>query len=1399
MNVFLFAGFRDSSHLRQDTQEIHRHRITSIKFSPGGTRCVSVDEAGLVVFWRCNDPSRPWLPVAHHKTGTPLSFIVFRTGGPSAPAQKPLDGSVPTGPGPIAEAALSCFVGGGEKGQVFLADENACREKYKVGAPISLLEYFRFRDRVVIITANGLLILFTVDHHSDIRNESKMKLATGPNPELLRGCWVAAEAGLLATVCNESIVRFWNIAEDDNYILPLAGQVSDMAINDMAGDKAISIDFHERAKTLAVATKDGKIVLWRLSSTPDVDPSSRPSSPGKTNTPAALQAPDAPGESQWQRTHVVNTGRNMLAHVHFGPGSHMSGKSVAILAVAAQQEREMVENCLSGCVILRETKLASSLRPPLLALQLAPQDVVVQNIDQTRDIMVNAQFRVRGVAVCAPLVVVWGATDVAIFEVDSYGGGVFQSHQWDLSAGKSTKPTIESVTVSPQGDVDRLICVAHSGKVDLMTPPGVCKKSLTFSAEEGRPVLVDSNGTGSNSTLVVVTDNQTLKLWNVARSTPKALGVARRFESSPGELIGKIRSIRTNCNGSRVSILSDIVMNSGESFSDCRLHVYEVETDSFSSYDVGSGRVPVQHTWEARDPRLLACEVMDTGTGSHDGDQAQSSIPAGWRGNMLHTLFVTGGEKGLLVQDKLPCCIGPSPDIQNNNTEMHAHYSKARPLVPIGLSVPYIYFGLAENSQNQAHHIINPVTMRDFAGLESVDAKTSAALLEFSYHLACGSTDEAYLAVKGVQSQAVWASMAKMCVATGRVDVVSQCLGAMGDASVARALRMCEEPEPEARLALVAVHLNMHEDAERLYAKCGRYDLLNKLYQSRGEWEKAIEIAKTQDRIHLKSTYYAHAKFQEAYSNAAPNRPGAVNVAIQHYEASGTFRKECPRLLVANGGVNVAEEIESYIMKAGDPQLHKWYAQYLESKHRLDDAINEYHKAEDWLSMCRIACFHNDEQRAIQVCDESEDPAACCHLARHYEADGRARDAIRLYARAGCTKHALRLAQEHKLESDIMNLALSSGKATLQSQSARYYEQQGNPEALNKAVMLHQKAGNTERALELCFQGKLFDQLGKLSEDLSAESDPEILMKCADFFLKHDQHGRAVVLLAMSKQYRRAVELCAENNVAITDEVAESMSPPAKDTNIPPEERRELLCIIAQLAKKQARFQLACKKFTQAGDKVRAMKALLRSGDTEKIQFFASTARQPELYVLAANYLQSLDYHQDSNLMNLIVTFYTKAKAWENLMTFYEASAQSEIDEFRDYGKASGFLREAQKITGKLPDGDQKNRDLDRKIKLIDSFDRARQIITAVHATPSQPDHNALQEAEHICTGLLNTPGCSANIREGDIYATVVDIHFAVGDMPKAFRSIKEMMQKNILLTPYIDKHVHFQIFLRLL
>ena len=52
-----------------------------------------------------------------------------------------------------------------------------------------------------------------------------------------------------------------------------------------------------------------------------------------------------------------------------------------------------------------------------------------------------------------------------------------------------------------------------------------------------------------------------------------------------------------------------------------------------------------------------------------------------------------------------------------------------------------------------------------------------------------GKLDEAYRAVKTIGSVSIWENMAQMCVKTKRLDVAEVCLGNMGHARGAAAVR----------------------------------------------------------------------------------------------------------------------------------------------------------------------------------------------------------------------------------------------------------------------------------------------------------------------------------------------------------------------------------------------------------------------------------------------------------------------------------------------------------------------------------------------------------------------------------------------------------------------------------
>lgn len=61
----------------------------------------------------------------------------------------------------------------------------------------------------------------------------------------------------------------------------------------------------------------------------------------------------------------------------------------------------------------------------------------------------------------------------------------------------------------------------------------------------------------------------------------------------------------------------------------------------------------------------------------------------------------------------------------------------------------------------------------------------------------------------------------------------------------------------------MATQLGLLDDAVRLYRECGRYDLLNRLYQAAGLWERALEVAESKDGINLSTTHQLYAQHLE--------------------------------------------------------------------------------------------------------------------------------------------------------------------------------------------------------------------------------------------------------------------------------------------------------------------------------------------------------------------------------------------------------------------------------------------------------------------------------------------------------------------------------------------------------
>ena len=648
------------------------------------------------------------------------------------------------------------------------------------------------------------------------------------------------------------------------------------------------------------------------------------------------------------------------------------------------------------------------------------------------------------------------------------------------------------------------------------------------------------------------------------------------------------------------------------------------------------------------------------------------------------TLFVSsdGGDAGAVIQqDSVPL----EPPVE----------------ALLGIATPFLYLLLRPDAVPAGASRVTLRPMRDFVGMEDADEATLRALTDFSYYMATGNMDEAYKAVKLVGNPHIWSNMAQMCVKSKRLDVAGVCLGHMGHARGAKAVReLAGEPEVEANVAQVAIQLGMLPDAGRLYAQAGRYDLLARLYADSGAWERAIAVAARHDRMHVKALHYEYAGYLE--------RCGDLTGAAREYEAAGAHRVEVPRML---HDAKDARGLEEYVLRSGDGELLRWYGGYREAQGDVEGAVACYKRANDAVSLVRLACGRGDVAAAAELVRETGSAAAAFHLARHLEAAGRPRDALAMYERSGRFNHAVRLAKASGSDAELMSLALQAERPVM-VEAAAHFEARG---ALDRAVQLYHRAGALTRALELCFTAELFDDLSAIAEELGEATAPALLQRCAAFFMAHGQFDKAVGMLIRAKRIEEAIDMCFVRKVVITEAMAEAMTPAKVEVDDPAarEARVALLTKLAKVCKKQGSYHLATKKYTQAGNKVKAMKSLLKSGDTEKIVFFANVSRSADVYVAAANYLQTLAWHTDPATLKNIIDFYTKAKAYEPLAAFYEACATVEIDEYRQYEKALAALREALKAADKIRSDIRAARlaSLNGRIAIMERFVAARKLV----------------------------------------------------------------------------------------
>ncbi|GJQ73670.1 putative intraflagellar transport protein 140 [Trypoxylus dichotomus] len=813
----------------------HKAPVTLLEFSEKGSRLVSCDSSGSLVGWKVENKDQI-VTAFHHDLKECITHLLFRL------TVKNLNFDIEG----LAKAAVNgdeqaldifsnwrpkttarkfrvqegndnlCFYVGTQEGTVYYINQSgACTEVLNTeGMPLSYMLYHPTRD-IVVVMMEGLTIgTFSVEPQGQLNELAKVKLSgriqsmRGSNGQGL----VWAGNNCLAILTGDLTVRIWDIETNDNYILPVT--IKSYTIDKQDKSRQVNemftcLSFCRTSSTLCAGTNIGRLFFWLK----------------KIHKSVYIENP----EDAWE-----------LSNINIVSGT--------------------IKQLMWGSINLRlpllEKIWATQRNANQVLLQAEDAEHLVNLDMQVSDMTINENYIVftNGRSIAA-YEIVWKLTSDNKFELNA-----------NLSQGteKTSKINTNMVgTFSKDNDAimlyERNILTLFPSGITMHSLNGALVTTIPVLQAEGEPIGMDLCG----NYLTVFTIDGFLKLYDLSDRNPKLITNSYNLYDTCSDF-GEIIQAKSNSNGTKVAL----TIAAANLIPDGKLYVWDIEKDNLLCYDfkkkrrsfdyeddtlemsdnnpdetkaiydkVCTNRIPLSIHWDTYDCRLLVCSARKMKIASKSKSLVNlygaSSVDLENEDHVIVTLFISS-ECGIRIHDIK--AIAPDAKL-------------------LALSTPYIVI-------LKKLDIVREV-MNDFIGLEHCNIATKEAVLEFSYNLSLGNMDTAFKAIKLVQSTGVWNSLARMCVKTKKLDVAGVCLGHMGNARAARALRQCmADPSlpQEAKLAVLAIQLNMLDDAEQLYIQCERYDLLNKLYQSRNKMDEALSIAETKDRIHLKNTEYHYAQ-----------------------------------------------------------------------------------------------------------------------------------------------------------------------------------------------------------------------------------------------------------------------------------------------------------------------------------------------------------------------------------------------------------------------------------------------------------------------------------------------------------------------------------------------------------
>lgn len=537
-----------------------------------------------------------------------------------------------------------------------------------------------------------------------------------------------------------------------------------------------------------------------------------------------------------------------------------------------------------------------------------------------------------------------------------------------------------------------------------------------------------------------------------------------------------------------------------------------------------------------------------------------------------------------------------------------------------------------------------------------------------------------------------WMQLSTIAIKKRDLDVVLFCVTKMKMARAARDARrlLVSSKTHHEALASLSMNLGMVDEAIVIIKESGDEEALCRVYQEMNNWTEAIETA---GRMNLQTVYYNYAKKLEADGN--------FTQAIKYYELSNTHTFEVPRMLYTMDTNNTSlraycnkdlpKESDSNCSVNSQIQLYKWWAQFCESIGEMDEAAAGYTRAQDYYNLVRLLCFTGQREKAQSLVEslmsqnlETNSPerrnldAALLFLGKQLEGTNPS-DSIAYFLACGAIKHALKTCKNAAMVNEMVKIIVTYGsKEDAKGLIAKYLRgEEANEISAASMIRLYHKCGLTSKAVRKAIESRNWGQLREIiaeeAEKTSGEqgSISESAIQDALEALRNDSEIVDIVidliLMAKNSQEFLLENIIQEYNIQVDETLIDRVEKLTASRG----SNEKLISSLADLSLKQGKYFIAAKLFNSTGDRINSIKALIRSGDTDKVIKYANIARNKGVYKMAANYLQTVDFTD----RQLVASFYKKASASEELARYQGSSSSvGQKETLASLGRGKGSI-----------------------------------------------------------------------------------------------------------------------------